>query len=208
MRIAELSRRTGVSVPTIKFYLREGLLAPGACTARNQARYDEAHERRLRLVRALVEVGGLSLAAVREVLTAADDGVPALLGRVRRQAVATAAGAGSGAGGGRADAEVARLIARRGWSVDAAHPAARALARVLETAALLGHDDFTALVDRCASACEELAAAEVESLAGRWTGADPVAGVVVGTVLGDAAVTALRRLAQADASRRVFGGAG
>ena len=47
MRIAELSRRSGVSVPTIKYYLREGLLAAGERTGPNQARYDEAHLRRL-----------------------------------------------------------------------------------------------------------------------------------------------------------------
>ncbi|MFC5058295.1 MerR family transcriptional regulator [Saccharothrix xinjiangensis] len=206
MRIAELSRRSGVSVPTIKFYLREGLLAPGEGTARNQASYGEAHERRLRLVRALVEVGGLSLAAVREVLAASDgDAVPDVLGRVRRQAVAADRG---GADRGCADDAVARLITRRGWVVDAAHPAAQALAHVLATAALLGRDDFPALVDRCAAACEELAAAEAESLAGRWTGAGAAEDVVVGAVLGDAALTALRRLAQADATRRAFGGAG
>ncbi|QFZ20704.1 MerR family transcriptional regulator [Saccharothrix syringae] len=208
MRIAELSRRSGVSVPTIKFYLREGLLAPGDVTGRNQASYDEAHERRLRLVRALVEVGGLSLAAVREVLAAADgDGVATVLSRVRRQAVAATAGTG-GVHRGWADDAVAGLIARRGWAVDTAHPAARALAHVLTTAALLGQDDFPALLDRSAAACEELAAAEVESLAGRWTGSDAAESAVVGTVLGDAALTALRRLAQADATGRAFGAAG
>ena len=73
MRIAELSRRTGVPVPTVKYYLREGLLPAGRATAATQAQYDEGHEHRLRLVRALVEVGGLSLAAVRRVLAAVDD---------------------------------------------------------------------------------------------------------------------------------------
>src|SRR3954469_3247740 len=87
VRIAELSRRSGVSVPTIKFYLREGLLPPGTPTGRNQASYDGAHERRLRLLRALVEVGGLSTAALRQVLLAVDApvaAVPALLGGARR----------------------------------------------------------------------------------------------------------------------------
>ena len=37
MRMAELSRRTGVPVPTIKYYLREGLLPPGERTSPNQA---------------------------------------------------------------------------------------------------------------------------------------------------------------------------
>ncbi|WP_346281659.1 MerR family DNA-binding transcriptional regulator, partial [Pseudonocardia sp.] len=33
MRMAELSARTGVPIPTIKFYLREGLLPPGERTS-------------------------------------------------------------------------------------------------------------------------------------------------------------------------------
>ena len=73
MRIAELSRRSGVPVPTIKYYLREGLLPAGELTSPNQARYSDDHLHRLRLVRAMVELGGLSIAAVREVLGALDD---------------------------------------------------------------------------------------------------------------------------------------
>ena len=73
MRIAELSRRSGVPVPTIKYYLREGLLPGGTPTGRNQADYDERHLHRLRLVRALVDVGQVSIAGAREVLGAVDD---------------------------------------------------------------------------------------------------------------------------------------
>src|SRR3954466_10059870 len=62
MRISELSRRSGVPVPTIKFYLREHLLPPGLATAATQAQYGEEHVARLRLVRALVDVGRLPLA--------------------------------------------------------------------------------------------------------------------------------------------------
>jgi len=67
MRIGELARRSGVSIPTIKYYLREGLLPPGAATAPNQASYGEEHLHRLRLIRALLDVGGLTVAAAREV---------------------------------------------------------------------------------------------------------------------------------------------
>ena len=73
MRMAELSRESGVAIATIKYYQREGLLPPGALTSPNQARYGPAHVRRLRLVRALTEVGGLSVADVRDVLAAIDE---------------------------------------------------------------------------------------------------------------------------------------
>ncbi|HEY0001550.1 MAG TPA: MerR family transcriptional regulator, partial [Actinoplanes sp.] len=73
MRVGELSRRSGVPVPTIKYYLRAGLLAPGESTAANQADYREEHLRRLRLIRALIDVGGVSVAGARQVIDALGD---------------------------------------------------------------------------------------------------------------------------------------
>lgn len=72
MRMAELSKRSGIGVSTIKFYLREGLLPSGERTQANQAQYDDGHLARLQLIRALSEVGRLSLAEIGRVLEAAD----------------------------------------------------------------------------------------------------------------------------------------
>jgi DNA-binding transcriptional MerR regulator len=72
MRMAEFSRVSGVPTATIKFYLREGLLHPGQRTAPNQATYGESHLRRLRLVRALREMGGLRIETIRRVLESVD----------------------------------------------------------------------------------------------------------------------------------------
>src|SRR5947209_19390152 len=74
MRMSELARASGVPVPTIKFYLRERLLPPGRATAATQAQYDHEHLARLRLIRALVDVGRLPLASVRYVLQIVDAG--------------------------------------------------------------------------------------------------------------------------------------
>ncbi len=74
MKISELSERTGVSIPTLKFYLREGLLRPGTLTAPNQADYDESHVRRARLVRVLREVAHLSIARIAAITGALDRG--------------------------------------------------------------------------------------------------------------------------------------
>jgi DNA-binding transcriptional MerR regulator len=74
VKISELSERTGVSIPTLKFYLREGLLRPGTLTAPNQAGYDEAHVRRARLVRVLREVAHLSIAQIAAITGALDRG--------------------------------------------------------------------------------------------------------------------------------------
>src|SRR5918995_569659 len=70
VRIAELSQRTEIPVATIKYYLREGLLPPGTTTAPNQAQYDEHHVARLRLIRALREGAGLSIATLGRVFAA------------------------------------------------------------------------------------------------------------------------------------------
>jgi DNA-binding transcriptional MerR regulator len=72
MRMAEFSRVSGVPTATIKFYLREGLLHPGRRSAPNQATYGESHLRRLRLVRALREMGGLRIDTIRRVLESVD----------------------------------------------------------------------------------------------------------------------------------------
>ena len=74
MRMAELAQRAGLSVPTIKFYLREGLLPPGRLTNVNQAMYDQSHLERLRLIRALSKVAGLPLNKVRDVVVAVSSG--------------------------------------------------------------------------------------------------------------------------------------
>src|ERR1041384_4751155 len=73
MRLAELSERSGVSTATIKYYLREGLLAPGRQLNATTAEYEEEHLRRLRLVRAMIQVGRIPVATVREGLGHVDD---------------------------------------------------------------------------------------------------------------------------------------
>ena len=69
MKISELSATTGVSVPTIKYYLREQLLPEGERSAPTQATYSELHVQRLRVIRALI-TSGVSIAEARRVLDA------------------------------------------------------------------------------------------------------------------------------------------
>ncbi|MGY5137708.1 MerR family transcriptional regulator [Streptomyces nigrescens] len=73
MRLAELSERSGVSTATIKYYLRERLLPPGRRVTATQAEYDEEHLRRLRLVRALIQVGRIPVSTARDVVAAVED---------------------------------------------------------------------------------------------------------------------------------------
>jgi DNA-binding transcriptional MerR regulator len=207
VRIGELSRRTGVSVPTIKYYVREGLLPAGRLTSPNQASYDETHERRLRLIRALLDVGGLSVAAIGEVIAAVEDqggSVHNMLGTAAKRVVPRCT---EEPGEGVVDARkaVAELIARRGWQVHADNPAAEALAVALAALDAVGHGGFVEVLDTYAGAAEQVARADLEYVARKVEREDLVESVVVGTVLGDAMFGALRRLAHVDASGRVFG---
>jgi DNA-binding transcriptional MerR regulator len=72
MKISELSQLSQVPVPTIKFYIREGLLPAGQRTSKNQATYGAPHVERLALIRALQEAAGLRLDAIARALRAAD----------------------------------------------------------------------------------------------------------------------------------------
>jgi DNA-binding transcriptional MerR regulator len=68
MRVSELVERSGVSLATIKYYLREGLLMPGEATSATQASYGQEHLRRLALIHALTDVVGLSVQKAAQVI--------------------------------------------------------------------------------------------------------------------------------------------
>lgn len=197
MRIGELSRRTGVPVPTIKYYLREGLVPHGERTSPNQARYDDSHVHRVRLVRALTEVGGLSIAAARDVLALMHEP-----GRGRLESIGKVHFAVQAARQPHTEepteASVARtdeLIERRGWHVRPTNPARGAVAGVLDYFTRLGRPDALGLLDEYADAAERLAAAEVDTLSG--PDVDHMAEyVVMLTVLGGALLNGLRGMAQ------------
>ena len=55
--IGEMSRRTGVKIPTIRFYETRGLLAHPSRTAGNQRRYDRAALHRLGFIRHARDLG-------------------------------------------------------------------------------------------------------------------------------------------------------
>ncbi|MFF7205114.1 MerR family transcriptional regulator [Streptomyces sp. NPDC008141] len=203
MRIGELSRRTGVPVPTITYYVREGLLPAGRRTSPNQTAYDEAHERRLRLIRALLEIGGLEVAAVADVLAAVDDGgrpVHSVLGMAADLIAPRYAGGEADAERDAARVRVRELIARRGWLVEDDSRAADALATALAALERAGHGDFDQVLDTYADAAEKVARADLAYVARRAGRDGVVESAVVGTVLGDALLASLRRLAHADGS--------
>ncbi|HZI95951.1 MAG TPA: MerR family transcriptional regulator [Actinomycetales bacterium] len=198
MRISELSRTTGVPVATVKYYLREGLLPPGLQTSATQATYGEHHVERLRLIRALVEVGGLSIAAVRDVLGCLDDE-----GHTLHRALGAAHGALPPHADQGVDSTPAReLVDALGWRVHDSAPALRQLARAMSALEAVGMP-----LDRLetyAQAAHAVAEADVATVPGA-SRAEAVRNAVVGTVLYEPVLLALRRLAQEDVSARWFG---
>lgn len=200
MRISELSRRGGVAITTIKFYLREGLLPPGELTAATQAQYDESHLSRLRLIRALHGPGGMSIAGIREVLDLIDeppDSRIQLLGQAQD------------ALGSSADETVdlspaQQLVERVGWMVapdsSPLHDLAQAMVAIDEAGIKL----IEGGVRRYADWAAELVAAEVETVP-EDSPSSAVRQALLGTILIEPLLLALRRLALQDAAWRRYG---
>ncbi|MGD9837794.1 MAG: helix-turn-helix domain-containing protein [Afipia sp.] len=69
---AELARRTGANLETVRYYEKVGLLPPPPRTASGYRSYDGAHERRLSFVLRARELG-FSLEEVRALLRLVDE---------------------------------------------------------------------------------------------------------------------------------------
>lgn len=209
MRISELSRTTGVPVATIKYYLREGLLPAGEATAATQAQYGEEHVQRLRLVRALADVGGLSIAAIREVVQAIDDentDVHTLLGTAQYALGPTVDGEREGdPEWSAAREEVDALVADLEWQVTSIAPARDQLAHALMALHRVGLSVSTERLRAYAEAAQSLAVREVDWLRETATRTAAVERVVVGAVLYEPVLLALRRMAQENESAKRFG---
>lgn len=203
MRMAELSERSGVPIQTIRYYQREGLLPPGRRTSPNQAVYDESHVRRLALVRAMVEVGEMSIAAVGALfrrLAEKDADEFVTLGLVQYALVRDLPAAA-----GHAET-VDRLIDDLGWRVRPHNPARAALAAALGTLDRLGQHDVLTLLGTYAKAAHDLAETEVRLLLDRDGLDERTEAVVTVGVIGDAILSALRKLAQEDVTTRALRG--
>lgn len=195
MRISELSRQSGVSVPTIKFYLREGLLPAGLSTGRNQADYSDRHLRRIRLIRTLTGIGGLDLSSVREILAAIDDDDVTMrdaykvLDRTLYLDGSTTLGQ---AAVDCARTEVADLAGALGWPNEAT-PAGEVLAHVLAGLRSLGCVAEVTFFVSYARAAEQLVMTEFDLAADE--GGIEKGPALLRSVLFGVALSALRRMA-------------
>ena len=79
LRMGELVEASGVPAPTIKHYLREGLLPEPVKTSRNMAYYPPEFVDRIRLIKRLQEERFMPLKAIKGVLDEGTDRAEALL---------------------------------------------------------------------------------------------------------------------------------
>jgi DNA-binding transcriptional MerR regulator len=193
MPIRVLAERSGATIATIKFYLREGLMPRGTVTSATHAVYGEAHVRRLALIRTLTTVGGLSLREVGSVLAAIDAGVATPV---------TALGAVGRRDGARdpvtdqARSEVDRFVdTDLGWRVQPDAPARDDLAHALLALRRSGREVGVEIFRPYARAAGWLVTEELEAPDDPMR-AEGLEQGVVAMVVADAASSALRRMAR------------
>lgn len=209
MRIAALSAATGVSVATLKYYVREGLLPSGTATAVNQAEYDEGHVRRVRLIRSLADLGRLGIADIARVLDAVDDPAVALHDTF---AVAQDALVATRRSPGRptevesaALAEVDRFVRRHGLHVRDDAAVRTMLADALVFLEQFGWGSDSSMLDGFVPALVEQATNELSAVPDPADRSEQMEYSVVGTIAFEVAANAIRRMALEDASWRRFG---
>lgn len=195
MRISELAEVSGVPVHTLKYYLREGLLMPGLPVSRTRADYGPEHLARVHLVRALVEHGGVGIAGVHRILEALDSPPPSrheLLG----VAHGTLVGPAEAEDATPPDPAVTAVVAALGWGVEDCVPVVRRLSEAVVRARAAGVELPDEDLLRYAEAMRAVARVDLD-VAGRARSAEEaMRTVVLGTVLVDPVLVALRRLAQ------------
>lgn len=212
MRLAELSERSGVSVTTIKYYLRERLLPPGRRVTATQAEYDEEHLRRLRLVRALIQVGRVPVTTAREVLAAVED--ESMDQHMRIGAAVWALPHGpepeeDDPATEAAQREVERLLKELDWAfnraVAALSPAYRTLVSGVATLRRLGYPCNVEHLTPYARIAAQLAVHDLDLVEEHRDPLEQVEAAVTLTVLFEPVLLSLRRMAEAEESNRRFG---
>lgn len=192
MRISELAAATGVPVPTLKYYLREGILMPGRAVSRTRADYGEQHVERVRLVRALVEQGGVAIAGVRAILDALDAPPPS-----RHDLFGVAACAmPTPSADEPVDPEVLAVVEGLGWKVAPEAPALRSLSAAVRAAGAAGVGLSQGLLRHYAEAMRAVADVDLSVAEQTTTLEEALRTVVIGTVMVDPVLVALRRVAQ------------
>ncbi len=204
MQVSELAQRAHVSVATVKYYIREGMLATGDSKGPRRATYDESHVQRIHLIKALTGPAGLSLSQTKAILQIIDAPQSSLIDRLAgaTRVLAAAAGADEDTD----DKSYPRAERAVGWLGEpyrAEPPAAALLESALHAVEIAGYqlhpEQFAVYGENMLA----IAASEIAHIP-----SDPAEAVeyaVLGTVLFEPVLAAIRRLAQQSLVKRGFG---
>jgi DNA-binding transcriptional MerR regulator len=201
VRVSELAKQTGVSVATVKYYIREGMLAPGDPAGPRRATYDNSHVQRIHLIKALTGPAALSLSQAKAILQSIDEPKSSLVDRLAgaTRVLADAAGADAETDG-KSYPRAEQVVGWLGEPYRAEPPAAALLERALQAVETAG---FQIHPDQFAVYGEHMLAVATSEIANIPT--DPAEAVqysVLGTVLFEPVLTAIRRLAQQSLVKR------
>ncbi|GHI04714.1 transcriptional regulator [Streptomyces cellostaticus] len=213
MRLAELSERSGVSTATIKYYLREGLLPPGHQINATTAEYDEEHLRRLRLVRAMIQVGRVPVGKVREVLGHVDDdslGSAMRLGAAMWALPQVPEPDEDDEYVQAARQEVGTLLDRLGWEnakqLTSISPSYRSLVVTVAALRRLGYDFGAELLMPYAELMYRTAVLDLDNMEAYSSQEEErIEFAILGAILNEPALQALHRLAQEEETTRRYG---
>ncbi|CAD6009371.1 MerR family transcriptional regulator [Agreia sp. COWG] len=199
MLISQLVDISGTPAATIKYYVREGLLPAGEREGGNRTSYDESHAHRLRLIRAMLEVGKLSVSSVAQVLAALDDSSKPLAEtfEVAQNALSRDAVSEVSPPSAESVERVDAVVDRAGWLNCGDNVGRGIVAQAIDGFARSGHPVPDHYLDQYAAAAALVAEADLDAVGAIADAARRTELMVVGTVLGDSLSLGLRRIAQA-----------
>lgn len=196
MRVSELSRRSGVSVPTIKYYLREGMLPQGTPISPRDAHYSEEHLERLEIIRNLRAIAHLPIETIKRLLSAADQPdlpIPALVGLAH---AAVLPKTGDPPPDQAAQDLASQFYAELGWTLPPAHPLFAQTAQLLSLLRANGAPYTPEGLQPYVKAVETLSQVELGLTRAQGSRLLLVHDVVVGTYLGNQLLLTLHMAAQ------------
>ncbi len=205
MKISEACQASGVTPSTLKYYIREGLVPEGARVGSNQTEYDDSHVRRVRLARVLIETGGLSIAASREVLTVMDAnlGSPAYFLEAAQHALDSDAKQSHKPASEGARQRVKELFGAEA-KISEDNVGIELAARALDGFSTIGFEPSSEYLKAYLDAANAISRVDLGALTTRTTPESIAELMVVGTVMGDVLSAGLRRLAHESETTAVF----
>lgn len=192
MKISELSARSGVSIPTLKFYQREGILPKGIATGATTALYDDSHLERIRLITGLRQAVNLPMATIKKILGVIDNPDGDIVDNV-----GDVINSLPPAFTPKDDYPYARAALERCGMLyfDDYSPIAQ-LDQAIEAIVAAGMPWTDEIVDNYASAVRQIAVADLSPMA-EMSQSQRISFAVLGTAMYEPVITAFRRIAHA-----------